>query len=101
METAKGHTHTISLQINQKLGIEKMKFTLTPIKREEEMDIFVDIFSDESESNISFVAKPITFRIIQRYAVDQSSCSENGPLLTLPIKKAKAFAEQILELIGD
>lgn len=78
-----------------------MKTNLTPVKRGEEVDIFVDVFSDSVEANICFAAKPISFRITRRYAVDQPSCSENGPLLTLSVDEARKFAEHILEVLGD
>lgn len=78
-----------------------MQLKLTPIKRKEEIDIYVDIFLNGPGPSIYLVAKPISFRVTQPYAVDQPSCSENGPLLTLPIKEAKVFVKELLELLED
>jgi hypothetical protein len=76
-------------------------FTVTPVKREEEIDIFVDVFPNGIKADFYLVAKPISFRITRPYTVDQPSCSENGPLLTLSVEEAKLFAKELLELFED
>lgn len=76
-----------------------MKINVTPKLGKEGISIWADIFSDKAEGCIILTAKPISFRVTQLYAVDQSSCPENGPLLTLSTKEAKMFAKQILELL--
>lgn len=74
-----------------------MKIELTPTKRGKEVDIFADIFPYDESNTVILTAKPISFRIIQLFAVDQPNCSENGPLITLSADRAREFAEQILK----
>ena len=73
---------------------------ITPIKRNDSIiDIFVDVYTEGAADN-NLVAKPVSFRFVRPYDVDEPCCGEKGPLLSMTPEKAKEFAEEILKIVS-